>query len=102
MTTLKTFTIAGTTRLNGKVKARFANSMDRIKTLVAGDHTDITLVELPNPMTKLEAVQFLRSTGFGSTDPEINEALAHVETQSSPNATKKAATQAKDSELEPA
>mgnify|MGYP006301401823 CR=1 FL=1 len=55
----KTFTVAGVSCLKGVYKARFANSLDRVKVLHANAHTDIRLIELPNPMTKLDAVSYL-------------------------------------------
>ena len=62
MTQETLFTVAGTSNLNGEVKVRFANDLvSRIKTLHRGGHTDVNLVELPKPMTKLEALQYLQS-----------------------------------------
>lgn len=60
MATDKMFTVAGTSKLNGEVKVRFANDVMRIKVLAKHGHEDINLIELPNAMTKLEAVQFLK------------------------------------------
>jgi hypothetical protein len=61
----KTFTVAGTaTNPNGTVKARFANDLvARIKILNKAGCTDINLIELPKPMTKLEALQHLQTLG---------------------------------------
>ncbi len=56
----KMFTIAGTSKLNGEMKIRFANDIMRIKVLAKHGHEDITLIELPNEMTKLEAAQFIQ------------------------------------------
>lgn len=54
------FTVAGTSTHNGISKARFANNFDtRIKTLVKAGHEDIELVELPNPMSKADAVAYM-------------------------------------------
>jgi len=44
--TEKLFTHAGTSRLNGVVKARFANDALRVKVLAKNDHTDIDIIEL--------------------------------------------------------
>lgn len=55
----KLFTVAGTSKLNGETKVRFANDIMRLKVLAKHGHEDITLIELPQAMTKLEAVQFL-------------------------------------------
>ena len=61
----KLFTVAGTARnADGTVKARFANDLvARIKILNKAGCTDVNLVELPKPMTKLEALQFLQEQG---------------------------------------
>ena len=61
----KLFTVAGTaTNADGTVKARFANDLvARIKILNKAGCTDINLVELPNAMTKLEALQYLQTQG---------------------------------------
>lgn len=61
MATDKLFTVAGTSTLNGESKVRFANDVMRIKVLAKHNHDDIILVELPNAMTKLEAVKFLKT-----------------------------------------
>lgn len=61
MATDKLFTVAGTSKLNGEYKVRFANDVLRIKVLTKHGHEDITLVELPNAMTKLEAVNFIKT-----------------------------------------
>ena len=58
----KTFTVAGTSNLNGVVKFRFANDLkSRIKVLERNGHTEINLVELPTEMTKEQAIQFLEA-----------------------------------------
>ena len=61
----KTFTVAGTaTNADGTAKARFANDLvARIKILNKAGCTNINLIELPQPMTKLEALQHLQSLG---------------------------------------
>ena len=58
----KLFTVAGTARNpDGTVKARFANDLvARIKILNKAGCTDINLVELPEPMTKVTALEFLQ------------------------------------------
>jgi len=66
MTTEKLFTVAGTaTNPNGTAKARFANDLvARIKILNKAGCTNINLIELPSPMTKLQALQHLQSLGI--------------------------------------
>jgi hypothetical protein len=65
MATEKLFTVAGTaTNPNGTTKARFANDLvARIKILNKAGCTAINLVELPSPMTKLQALQYLTEQG---------------------------------------
>ena len=65
MATEKLFTVAGTaTNADGTVKARFANDLvARIKILNKAGCTNINLVELPSPMTKLQALQYLTEQG---------------------------------------
>ena len=72
----KTFTVAGTATHNGVTKARFANDLvARIKILNKAGATNINLVELPEPMTKLQALQYLTEQGI--TDGDANYAVAN-------------------------
>lgn len=67
----KTFTVAGTSNLNGVVKMRFANDTSRIKVLAKNGHTDIVLVELPNAMSKTEIAQYLKDAqDFNSAEQQ--------------------------------
>jgi hypothetical protein len=60
----KLFTVAGTATQHGVTKARFANDLvARIKILNKNGCTDINLMELPKPMTKLQALQYLQEQG---------------------------------------
>jgi hypothetical protein len=70
MATEKLFTVAGTaTNSNGTAKARFANDLvARIKILNKAGCTNINLIELPSPMTKLQALQHLQSVGITEGD----------------------------------
>lgn len=61
MATDKKFNVCGTSKLDGEYKVRFANDVMRIKVLNKHGHEDITLVELPNEMTKLEAAKFIKN-----------------------------------------
>ena len=68
MATDKLFTVAGTaTNPDGTTKVRFANDLvARVKILTKAGCTNIELVELPQPMTKLAALEYLqeqRKTG---------------------------------------
>jgi len=58
--TQKTFEVAGTSKLNGKTKVRFANDyVGRFKILVKNDHENIELIELGDKLTKQEICQVL-------------------------------------------
>jgi len=60
MATDKLFTVAGVSTLDGETKVRFANDTLRLKVLMKHGHTDPILVELPQAMTKLESVKFIK------------------------------------------
>lgn len=76
MATDKLFTVAGTATHNGVTKVRFANDLvARIKILTKAGATDINLVELPKPMTKLEALQYLQTLGI--TDGDAGYAVSN-------------------------
>lgn len=63
------FTVAGTSNRQGEVKVRFANDLvSRIKALHRAGHTEVNLIELPQPMSKLEAVQYLQTQGITEGD----------------------------------
>ena len=59
----KLFTIAGTSTFRGKNTFRFAtgNLHTRELVLKRNGHIDIKLQDLPNPMTKADAVAYLQS-----------------------------------------
>jgi hypothetical protein len=58
----KLFTVAGTSLKDGKVKFRFSNDIEtRIPMLQRTGHTDIKLVELPEPMNKQDAIAFVEA-----------------------------------------
>lgn len=60
MATSKTFSVAGTSSLNGVVKVRFANDfVGRFKILAKNGHEDINLIELGGEFTKAEVCQIL-------------------------------------------
>lgn len=65
LNTEKLFTVAGTaTNPDGTTKVRFANDLvARIKILNKAGCTNLELVELPQPMTKLEAITYLQGLG---------------------------------------
>jgi hypothetical protein len=79
MATEKKFSVAGVSTLSGKTKVRFANDTMRIKILAKNGHTDVDLITLPSEMTKAEAVQHLKSVGFGQGDAAVEAAIAYAE-----------------------
>ena len=95
MATDKKFAVAGASTLAGKTKIRFANDVMRIKILAKNGHSNVELVELPNEMTKAEAVQYLKSTGFGAGNADIQAAIAYAEKKNpAPAGTKATAAKA--------
>ena len=92
MATDKRFSVAGVSTLEGKTKLRFANDVMRIKILAKNGHTDVELIELPNEMTKAEAVQHLKTVAFGKGKPAVEAAIAYAEKKNpAPKAAKVAA-----------
>lgn len=71
----QTFRFAGVSTLKGSVKARFANSQDRVKTLVATGHTNIDIIELPHAMSKVDAIAYLISVDFDNGNSVVRAAL---------------------------
>ena len=58
--TVKTFEVAGTSKLNGVTKIRFANDyVGRFKILAKNNHENIELIELGEKMTKAQICQVL-------------------------------------------
>lgn len=56
----KLFTVAGTAAQHGVTKVRFANDkVSRFKILDKNECTEINLVDLPEPMTKIDALRYL-------------------------------------------
>lgn len=59
------FKVTGISTLNGKTKVRFANDLvSRVKILVKDGHSDINLVELKEPLSKLDCIAYLKTTGL--------------------------------------
>ena len=61
----KLFTVAGTSSLEGVVKFRVANgsAAARTKVLERSGHVEIKLVDLATPMSKEDAIAFVKSQG---------------------------------------
>jgi len=72
---MKLFKVAGVSRRTTGLTARFANSLDRARVLERAGHKDIALIELPAPMNKDTACQYLLSNNFDCGNAEIVLAL---------------------------
>jgi guanyl-specific ribonuclease Sa len=60
MATTKTYSVAGTSTLNGITKVRFANDfVSRLKILFKNGHENVELIELGGEFTKAEVCQIL-------------------------------------------
>ena len=66
---MKTYTIAGYSNLNGRVKLRVATGSiaRRVSVLKSAGHRDINLVELPEPMTRAAAAEYVEGEFRGVT-----------------------------------
>jgi hypothetical protein len=78
--TSQTFTVIGITiSSDGNTKVRFANDIvRRIKLFAKSGHTRIDLIELPNAMSKIEALRhIMRRPEFSSDEDQstINDCL---------------------------
>lgn len=81
---MSTYTHAGVSRLDGKIKMRFANSADRVKVLVKGGHTDIDLIELKYPMTKEQVVEYFLEINYSNGNAEIQAAIEEAKEKLNP------------------
>ena len=62
MATTKTYSVAGTSTVNGITKIRFANDfVNRLKILFKNGHDNVELIELGGEYTKSEVCQILMS-----------------------------------------
>ena len=78
MATTKTFTVAGSSTLNGKTKLRFTNDIMRIKVLDKNGHENVKFVDLPNPMSKGEIAQYLMDSDYAQGDAAIINAIKYI------------------------
>jgi hypothetical protein len=78
MATTKTYTVAGSSTLNGKTKIRFCNDVMRIKVLDKNGHQDINLIDLPNPMTKGEIAQYMMDLDFAKGNSDVVNAIKYI------------------------
>jgi hypothetical protein len=69
------FKVTGVSTQDGLTKVRFANDfVSRVKMLIKSGHTDIELLELPEAMSKADAVTYLKTTELMNT-PRFAEAI---------------------------
>lgn len=69
------FKVTGVSTLDGITKVRFANDfVSRVKMLIKAGHDDIELMELPEAMSKANAVTYLKTTYLMNT-PRFIEAI---------------------------
>ena len=86
----QTFSHAGVSKLDGSFKVRFCNDQMRVKVLAKNGHTGIDIIELKNPMTKAEIVEFLMSIDFDNGNKEVRAALEQaLDKRSAPKAANK-------------
>lgn len=95
MATDKTFTVVGVSKLKGEYKVRFANDIMRVKVLTKGGHEDVRLVELDEPMSKLDAVLAIKNmTEFADVNAQtafldyVESNVPAAKPESTPTATK--------------
>ena len=73
----KTFTFAGTCTENAATVYKFANKASRAKELERFGCTNVNMLELPNAMTKEDAVAFLATKGI-TADKAVKSAAPRV------------------------
>lgn len=94
MATDKLFTVVGVSKHKGEYKVRFANDPMRVKVLDKHGHTDIRLEATPKAMTKLAAVEFLK-THDEFQDVAAQAAIAEYLDEKSPKTVKTVVSKAK-------
>ena len=96
-----TFKVAGITTHNGNSKVRFTDDLiRRVKQFTKGGASRIDLFELPNEMTKVEALKYLQThANFQSADDQalLADSLADREKTANKGEVKVKATKAKPS-----
>lgn len=86
---MKTFTVAGTSVEAGTTKFRVANDLKgRIAMLERCENTDIQLFELPAPLTRVEAAQYLLDNNLFPDAPAVVVAAASTAPKAAPAASK--------------
>lgn len=73
----KTYTYCGVSFFNGTTKMRFSNDLARVKVLAKGGHTNIMMIELTEPRTKLDAALFVQDLPEFQ-DADAQDAIAYI------------------------
>jgi hypothetical protein len=100
----KLFTVAGRSRCGGCVKYRFTNDREgRVPVMIKTGHTEIELYDLPEPMTREAATQWLIAQGvLLDTPAQEGSATAVTVVRKPRNTSKPKANAAADGFVEPA
>jgi hypothetical protein len=102
----KTFTVAGTSILNGECKVRFANDIGRIKVLDKNGHLDVQLVAFDTALTKEEAAEKLLTIELFANHEERKQTILDWQAKEAgntePKASKKAKVEIKAATTQPA
>ena len=72
---MKLYRVSGVARRGLTLSVRYANTLDRVRVLARSGFYDIGLIELPRPMSKIEAVQYLHHNNFACGNNDITQAL---------------------------
>jgi hypothetical protein len=75
---MTTYTYSGTSTCKGITKVRFANDAMRVKVLAKTGHSNIDLIQLPDAMTKEQAVNYLMQIAFWDKDGVVNNEIRQV------------------------
>ena len=83
---MNTFSVAGTSSLNGVTKVRYANDITRVKNLAKGGHDNIDLIDLGRSLPKDEIAAYLQSINFADGNAVKAEAIAREVAKRTPKA----------------
>ena len=77
------FSVAGFSTFKDGTKVRFANELTRVKILAKNGHSNIELIELPEPMDKPDVVKYLLTTDLAQ-NPIYSAALDEANAKYNP------------------
>jgi hypothetical protein len=69
------YTYAGVSRRDGNFKVRFSTRASYTEALIKAGDCDIDMIQLRNPMTKMEAIEYLFSIDFDNGNAEVRAAM---------------------------